>query len=93
MKKDSKTDCMNNNTGSLTITNITPEHYGHYKLQIIIERRKISETFNFLLLLSLTDILLVMARRSDMVTLYNKVSLCITNMMNYTFITVFIHLC
>ncbi len=37
---------MNHNTGSLTITNITPERYGHYKLQITSERWNISETFN-----------------------------------------------
>ncbi|KTF72509.1 hypothetical protein cypCar_00042141, partial [Cyprinus carpio] len=37
---------LDHNTGSLTITNITNEHYGHYKLQIISERRQISKTFN-----------------------------------------------
>ncbi|XP_058615679.1 uncharacterized protein LOC131529795 isoform X2 [Onychostoma macrolepis] len=37
---------LHHNTGSLTITNITPEHYGHYKLQITSERRKISKMFN-----------------------------------------------
>ncbi|XP_050950253.1 uncharacterized protein LOC127153278 isoform X5 [Labeo rohita] len=37
---------LDHNTGSLTITNITPEHYGHYKLHITSEGQKISKTFN-----------------------------------------------
>ncbi len=37
---------LHHNTGSLTITNITPKHYGHYKLQIISEGRKITKTFS-----------------------------------------------
>ncbi|KAK2906652.1 hypothetical protein Q8A67_005637 [Cirrhinus molitorella] len=37
---------LEHNTGSLTITNITPEHYGHYKLHITSEGQKISKTFN-----------------------------------------------
>lgn len=37
---------LHHNTGSLTISNITPKHYGHYKLQIISEGRKITKTFS-----------------------------------------------
>ncbi|XP_052446708.1 uncharacterized protein LOC127988145 isoform X2 [Carassius gibelio] len=38
---------LDHNTGSLTITNITPKHYGHYKLHIG-EGQKITKTFNLL---------------------------------------------
>ncbi|XP_077081398.1 uncharacterized protein LOC143735207 isoform X2 [Siphateles boraxobius] len=37
---------LDHNSGSLTITNITPQLYGHYKLHISSERQKISKTFN-----------------------------------------------
>ncbi|XP_016107281.1 uncharacterized protein [Sinocyclocheilus grahami] len=37
---------LDHNTGSLIITNVTPKHYGHYKLHITSEGRKISKTFN-----------------------------------------------
>ncbi|XP_052446725.1 SLAM family member 5-like isoform X1 [Carassius gibelio] len=37
---------LDHNTGSLIITNITPKHYGHYKLHITSEGRDISKTFN-----------------------------------------------
>uniref|UniRef100_A0A8C2JBJ0 Uncharacterized protein n=1 Tax=Cyprinus carpio TaxID=7962 RepID=A0A8C2JBJ0_CYPCA len=37
---------LDHSTGSLTITNITNELCGHYKLQIISERLKISKTFS-----------------------------------------------
>ncbi|XP_039538316.1 SLAM family member 5-like [Pimephales promelas] len=37
---------LDHNTGSLSITNVTPQLYGHYKLHIISEGQKISKTFN-----------------------------------------------
>lgn len=41
-------DCLklDHKTGSLTITKVTPEHYGYYKLQITSDGKKISKTFN-----------------------------------------------
>ncbi|XP_026121253.1 uncharacterized protein LOC113100976 [Carassius auratus] len=35
------------NTGSLTISSITPEHYGYYNLQIIRKGAMVVRTFNF----------------------------------------------
>uniref|UniRef100_A0A8C2JBH7 Ig-like domain-containing protein n=1 Tax=Cyprinus carpio TaxID=7962 RepID=A0A8C2JBH7_CYPCA len=39
---------LDHDTGSLVITNITPKHYGHYKLHITSEGQKISKTFNLI---------------------------------------------
>ncbi|XP_051764525.1 SLAM family member 5-like isoform X9 [Ctenopharyngodon idella] len=41
-------DCLklDHKTGSLTITKITPKHYGHYKLHITSEGQNISKTFS-----------------------------------------------
>ncbi|XP_067252788.1 SLAM family member 5-like isoform X5 [Chanodichthys erythropterus] len=41
-------DCLklDHKTGSLTISNITPKHYGHYKLQITCDGQNISKTFS-----------------------------------------------
>ncbi|XP_067252792.1 SLAM family member 5-like isoform X1 [Chanodichthys erythropterus] len=41
-------DCLklDHKTGSLTITKVTPEHYGHYKLHITSDGKKVSKTFN-----------------------------------------------
>lgn len=36
---------LNHKTGSLTISNITPKHYGHYKLQITSEGQMTIHTF------------------------------------------------
>lgn len=37
---------LNHNTGSLTITSITPEHYGYYKLHITSKEDMVVHTFS-----------------------------------------------
>ncbi len=37
---------LNHNTGSLTITSITPEHYGYYKLHITSKEETVIHTFS-----------------------------------------------
>uniref|UniRef100_A0A8C1RHW9 Ig-like domain-containing protein n=1 Tax=Cyprinus carpio TaxID=7962 RepID=A0A8C1RHW9_CYPCA len=46
---------LDHDTGSLVITNITPEHYGHYKLHITSEGQKISKTFNLIAHVSMSS--------------------------------------
>lgn len=38
---------LDHSTGSLTISSITPEHYGHYNLQIIRKGEMVVHTFSF----------------------------------------------
>uniref|UniRef100_A0A672MA82 Ig-like domain-containing protein n=1 Tax=Sinocyclocheilus grahami TaxID=75366 RepID=A0A672MA82_SINGR len=47
---------LDHNTGSLIITNVTPKHYGHYKLHITSEGRKISKTFNLVAHVSMSSL-------------------------------------
>lgn len=37
---------LNHNTGSLTITSITPKHYGYYKLHITSKEEMVVHTFS-----------------------------------------------
>uniref|UniRef100_A0A9J7ZC30 Ig-like domain-containing protein n=1 Tax=Cyprinus carpio carpio TaxID=630221 RepID=A0A9J7ZC30_CYPCA len=39
---------LDHSTGSLTISSITPEHYGHYNLQIIRKGEMVVHTFSFI---------------------------------------------